>query len=216
MNLVLHLLIKNFGKVKSADIALNDMVVFVGDNNSGKTMIMQLIYGIRKELRNFPVPVSGAEISDFNGQYLIRCARNWFEEVEHYVNQYLEDNKLRIITDIFGRPIPVGEIKILLEYDTSLFYVCSVSELPNRGTEDQKTEIGIDIRQYENGENIKSCKSEIDSWSNLDDVVNETLMIIWRIILSGKNSVDSDQLFLPASRSGLQLLCFTGTILPEK
>ena len=46
--MVLHVIIKNFGRVKEADIALNDLVVFLGNNNSGKTMIMQLIYGIRK------------------------------------------------------------------------------------------------------------------------------------------------------------------------
>lgn len=206
MNLVLHLLIENFGKIESADIALNDMVVFVGNNNSGKTMVMQLIYGIREELKNISVPVSGAEKSDFNGQYLIRCARNWFREIESYVNRYLEINKMRIITDIFGNLIPVGKIKISLEYDGSLFYVCSVSDIPNRSTEVQKEALGIDIRQYENGENTKSFTSEIFRWDSLDDVVNETLLTIWRIILSGKDAMDSDQLFLPASRSGLQLL----------
>ena len=43
--MVLHIMIKNFGKIESADIALHDLVVFVGNSNSGKTMVMQLIYG---------------------------------------------------------------------------------------------------------------------------------------------------------------------------
>ena len=54
--MVLHLIIRNFGRVEFADIALDNFVVFAGNNNSGKTMVMQLIYGLRKELRNFLVP----------------------------------------------------------------------------------------------------------------------------------------------------------------
>ena len=48
--MVFHLKVKNFGKIEYADISLSNFVVFVGNNNSGKTMMMQLIYGIRDEL----------------------------------------------------------------------------------------------------------------------------------------------------------------------
>lgn len=41
MKKILH--IRNFGKIKQADIDLQEFVLFVGDNNSGKTYIMQLI-----------------------------------------------------------------------------------------------------------------------------------------------------------------------------
>ena len=43
--MVFHLKVKNFGKIEYADISLSNFVVFVGNNNSGKTMMMQLIYG---------------------------------------------------------------------------------------------------------------------------------------------------------------------------
>ncbi len=89
--MVLHIMIKNFGKVESADIALNDLVVFVGNNNSGKTMVMQLIYGIREKLRNFPVTDTGVKKSDLNGQYLIRCAQDWFRAIEVQINDYLAE-----------------------------------------------------------------------------------------------------------------------------
>ncbi len=92
--MVVHMVIKDFGKVKSADISLDNLIVFAGSNNSGKTMVMQLIYGVRKELDNFPVPVFAAKSTELNGQYLIRCDQAWFETVESQVNQYLEENKL--------------------------------------------------------------------------------------------------------------------------
>lgn len=202
--MVLHLKVKNFGKIESADISLNNLVVFVGNNNSGKTMMMQLIYGIRKELMKFPIPVDGVEKSELNGQYLIRCANGWFKELEFYINEYLASNKARIVKDIFGIEIPAEEIKIVLENKDSAYYVCSFSEFPGAG--DKMTQIDIDIRQYDNGDNTKSFKSRIDNGDNSDDVLNGALKTIWEIILSGKITTDSEQLFLPASRSGLQLL----------
>ena len=42
--------IRNFGKIKSAEINLSGFSVLVGNNNSGKTYLMQLIYGIRRNL----------------------------------------------------------------------------------------------------------------------------------------------------------------------
>ena len=88
-----------------ADIALDNFVVFAGNNNSGKTMVMQLIYGLRKELRNFLVPVTGVKQTDMNGQYLIRCDQEWFQKVELEINKFLEQDKERIIDNIFGVPI---------------------------------------------------------------------------------------------------------------
>ena len=113
--MTLRFIIKNFGKIESADISLSNLVVFVGNNNSGKTLVMQLIYGIRKEIYNNLVPVTGIRKSDLNGQLLVRCDREWFTEVESRVNEYLAENKSRIIEDIFGIPISIGEIKLAIE-----------------------------------------------------------------------------------------------------
>lgn len=204
--MILHLIIKNFGRVESADISLNNMVVFVGNNNSGKTLVMQLIYGIIKELRNIPVPVSGIKQSDLNGQYLIRCDQDWFKEVELQINRYLAENKSRFIEDIFGSSISTEEIKIALEGAESAYFVSSISEYRNREAGDQKKGINIDILQYENGENIKSFERQIWDLDSLDDAIKDSLEAVWRIILSGEITMDSRQIFLPASRSGLQLL----------
>lgn len=204
--MALHLILKDYGKIQSADITLNNLIVFVGNNNSGKTMMMQLIYGITKELLDISVPVGGTKESDLNGQFLIRCGQEWFKIVEQYINEYLADNKERLMKDIFGLAIPTGEVKIALEDESSLYYVCSISKIAIRGSEDQNIPIAIDILQNENGVSTKSFKSQIDDWDSLDDVRNQTLKAVWRIILTGDANPDFTQLFLPASRSGLQLL----------
>lgn len=204
--MVLHLLIKNFGKVVSADISLSNLVVFVGNNNSGKTMVMQLIYGLRKELSNLVLPLSGVKSSDSNDQYLLQCSKEWFQELELQVNRYLAENKSRIMEDIFGVSVYTEEIKIALEGMESAKFVTSISRYLDRDEDGQKAGISIDTRQYEDGKSINSFINRIPTGSYLGDGKSEALRIVWQIILTGTADSDSEQLFLPASRSGLQLL----------
>ena len=42
--MIIH--VRGFGKIESADIDMSNLVIFVGENNSGKTYLMQLIYGL--------------------------------------------------------------------------------------------------------------------------------------------------------------------------
>lgn len=204
--MALHIKIKNFGKVKTADILLSNLVVFVGNNNSGKTMVMQLIYGLRKELEDFRVTAIGAKVSDSNGQYLIQCNSDWFKEVELQINRYLAENKARIIESIFGVPILAEEIAVTIEGMEYTKFVSSVSEYQDRDSGEQKAGISIDILQYEDGKNTGSFKNRISAEGRSDDAMSDALNAVWRVILTGKADVDSGQLFLPASRSGLQLL----------
>lgn len=38
--------VKNFGKIEEADVEIAPLTLFVGDNNSGKSYMMTLIYGL--------------------------------------------------------------------------------------------------------------------------------------------------------------------------
>ena len=44
-NWVLH--VKNFGKIKSADVEVKPLTLFVGDNNSGKSYLLSLIWSLK-------------------------------------------------------------------------------------------------------------------------------------------------------------------------
>ncbi|MDE7325782.1 MAG: ATP-binding protein [Lachnospiraceae bacterium] len=189
-----------------AEITLDNFVVFVGNNNSGKTMVMQLIYGLRKELENFIAPVTGIKQTEMNGQYLIRCDQGWFKEVELGINKYLDQNKSRIIGDIFGMSISAEELRVELKEKESTYFVSSVSKYQDEEWKERKNGIHVDILQYENGESVKAFENQISDSIYLEDAVKEVPQIIWRVILSEKNTLDLEQLFLPASRSGLQFL----------
>lgn len=204
--MVFHLIVENFGKVEYANISLNNLVVFVGNNNSGKTMIMQLIYGIRNELIDISVPTDGVEQSNLGGQYLIRCGKNWFAQVEAYVNRYLADNRTRIMQNIFGTPVNVETIKVTLENEDSSYYVCSISETVIDNAETPKNGVDIEILQYDNTEKAKAYTKTIDTKEYEGDEIKEAVKAVWAIMLSGNKVLNSKQLFLPASRAGLQML----------
>ncbi len=204
--MVLHVILKNFARVKEADIALNNLVFFVGNNNSGKTMVMQLIYGIRKELELFPVSGEKARTSELNGQFLVRCDREWFEEAQSRINSYLDQNKSRILTEIFGTSISADEIRISLEYERAEYFVTSISEYQSRDFAEQTTKLLLETRQYKKDKDLPPFCRQITDWNQGDDVEREAVKDVWKIILSGETSLNAGQLFLPASRSGLQLL----------
>ena len=44
--------IKNLGPIREADIALNDLTIIAGKNNSGKTYISYALYGFLNRFRS--------------------------------------------------------------------------------------------------------------------------------------------------------------------
>lgn len=44
--------VKNFGKIKEAKIDISNFTMFVGENNSGKTYMIQSIYGILNSIEH--------------------------------------------------------------------------------------------------------------------------------------------------------------------
>lgn len=38
--------VENFGKIAEADVSISPLICFVGDNNSGKSYLMSLLWGI--------------------------------------------------------------------------------------------------------------------------------------------------------------------------
>ena len=104
--------VKKFGKIKSANIDISNFTMFVGNNNSGKTYMMQLIYGVLKEI---------PRINDTLKSFFIDIAKqdvieqNSFVRYEEKVNQYLMQNKENIVLRTFHRNIPIEALYVKLE-----------------------------------------------------------------------------------------------------
>lgn len=94
MSLILH--VRNFGKIKSADIDLGNYTLFVGDNNSGKSYIMQLIYMLPDVIDILP----DAKIEYTLEYHQIKVTQKMIDQIVYEWNRNLEDEKT-ISGDVF-------------------------------------------------------------------------------------------------------------------
>lgn len=120
--------VRNFGKIEYAEVDIDGFSVFVGNNNSGKTYLMQLIYGVRTRLRKYA--------KDFESIYLDRIRKaaenkrvildaDTAKDLEAFVNEVLKKNKEKIVQEIFHESLSIEQlyIRLLFEKDEKLEYL---------------------------------------------------------------------------------------------
>lgn len=118
MEVMFH--VRNFGKIKSADVNISNFALFVGNNNSGKTLLMELIYAVLESITEFnalkyvsiKLPMIGSDsfIVGKEECLLIICA----------FNEYLKECGTEIIREYFNsNTLSVAEVNI---------EVCNVDE----------------------------------------------------------------------------------------
>lgn len=205
--------VSDFGKIKHAEVTLGDFVLFVGDNNSGKTLMMQLLYGVLIELDHI-VTVKGIETQ---GENKFVYGAEWFRNMEARVNDYLRVNKRKIIRGIFHKDFEIGEMYVRL-VDIKETYICEMREYEYDEIGGEKGDIatktsGMQVNIYMadvNG-NKQRRKSGLFFRYHPDAATLERVLTsqIWKMLFFfGETAgvVNSGSLFLPASRTGLQLL----------
>ncbi|MDE6604348.1 MAG: ATP-binding protein [Lachnospiraceae bacterium] len=151
--------VSDFGKIKHAEVVLGDFTLFVGDNNSGKPFMMQLLYGVLIELGNVEPTVNGIETQ---GENELVYGAEWLKDMETRANDYLSEKRAHIYAaDVKGHK--------------------------------QRRRSGILFHYHPDRRTLRRVLASQ----------------IWRMIsFLGKSvrGVNGDLLFLPASRTGLQLL----------
>lgn len=112
--------IENFAKISSADVGITPLMCFVGDNNSGKSYLMSLLWGILtlgKEL--FPKSSSGSPIYRKCEKWLRDNVNNTVEIddeiIDLYIqwfNELLNNNKKVFLQRIFNYTVDAEKIEI--------------------------------------------------------------------------------------------------------
>ena len=126
--MIIH--IRNFGKIESADIDLNNLVIFVGENNSGKTYIMQLIYGLFSFFysTDFNSFLSKFDKLSINDEKTVVKNNNtvFYEVLQDEFNSFLNENKDLIIENTFHtRNLSINSLSVefkKISDDISLVY----------------------------------------------------------------------------------------------
>ena len=134
MNCSWTLHVENFAKINSADIQLSPLLCFVGDNNSGKSYIMSLLWGILNLGKNlFPTVPSDSKKYKECEQWLKKHINEQVEITDDTAEMYLEwfnellaNRKSDLLKKIFNYEVSAGRIiikdlkrfeKVNLEWD---------------------------------------------------------------------------------------------------
>ena len=125
-NWILH--VKNFGKIKSADIEVKPLTLFVGDNNSGKSYLLSIIWYLKsyivssavfgnyeKELQRETYSSLSSKIKNFISKSSSETEVITIDSelLEIFINRQLKNNKTNIINSLFNYDkINIDEIYI--------------------------------------------------------------------------------------------------------
>ena len=216
--------VENFAKIESAKICVDNYTVLVGENNSGKTFLMQLVQGVGKKMVNF---IDETIMNEFLVEETVLYKHYLISEknvskITTFINEKLMVEKEHIIKENFGKDITVGSLYIDISMDEKTAYDLvildskgfdkkNLLEVVNKvkldgsiveamgkfpGTELSK--MGMCIVNRKNKETKENKVISIDAIECDNDII---------LFREGLRSImEPESLFLPASRTGLLLL----------
>lgn len=120
--------VRNFGKIEYAEAGINGFSVFVGNNNSGKTYLMQLIYGLRKNLAKYAKNLQSSHLDrmrEASKKGIIRLDADTVKDLEAFLNEILDKKKENIVLETFHEKIDIGElyVRIVIEEEETMEYL---------------------------------------------------------------------------------------------
>ncbi len=222
---------RDFGKIKSAEVDIGGFSVFVGNNNSGKTYVMQLIYGIWRNLAKY------LNDEDLYRKYFVQMEEQaasgkiildagWIETLEKFYNELLQKYKEQIVLDTFYEKMEIGQIyvRFLMEENErfELFFLYGnsrgekweavleqLAEFERMGVIQRKEHLRalqIDETRFAMlGFHIANEKKRlVRSYINFPTEFMQPMLI--RISADLLLDLSFESLFLPASRTGLFML----------
>ncbi|MDE6245887.1 MAG: AAA family ATPase [Treponemataceae bacterium] len=128
------LCVNDFGKIKDAKITISPLTLFVGDNNSGKSYLMILIYGLLnakfyfdgfkfdKTSENFLKckNIINLLLNNVNDEYKLN--RDDVVHFQNFLTEILETNKEEFIANLFNKSISIGKLSVHFPNDSSFSF----------------------------------------------------------------------------------------------
>ena len=214
MNQQWTLHVEDFARIKSADIEISPLMCFVGDNNSGKSYIMSLLWGILTKCKMLfdgqkpnesPIYAECYRwLSEHIGQEVVidsaveKLYLNWF-------NELLSEYKKELMLQIFNYDVPIKKLKIqdfkhhkkLLvkidnnPYDNKLKFI----ERKELLRDDEFDRIALEIP-------LKEEVLPISLWRANIFICIHLIMMDWIKMFP---NIDAPPMYFPASRTGFLL-----------
>lgn len=210
-----YISVKNFGKISSARINISNFTVFVGNNNSGKTQLMELIYAVIKHVSaltpDIDIPGIGGIDAFYVGEEGIRL-------LNKQVNEHLAEHINEIVDETFNSSVPIEEVKVEFmdpdaEYEIYFLTDRTIDYLLDKHiiSQESLTKMIVNKGQFYGAFVLKNGSHMPEKHrfgNNVPIKVAKSIEIgeILGDIMGGSSPVSSNMLFLPASRMGLMLL----------
>lgn len=134
--------VKNFGKIEEASVEVAPLTLFVGDNNSGKSYMMTLIYGLLTMdflLDNFEIDedsdaykrcceVVRKMIPEENAQEYC-LSSDQIKLFENLINETIENNKDSFLLSLFNKEMNAQKIEIIFVDNCQMkFYISNYDD----------------------------------------------------------------------------------------
>lgn len=220
--MIIH--VRNFGKIESADIDMSNFTIFVGENNSGKTYLMQLIYGVIDSLivnaNDFKFFAAYENIIKLDKEEVTIKAEDseFFIIIQNCINKFLDNNKDMIIERIFHtKNLKIEALWIelnSLEYDYTFKLIKNGNLVNNGGGFTVSLPVysgeyfGCDIIYGTNS----VAKVDVGIGISINEIEECVNQVFFDLILTYDLNINdfivgyAPILYLPASRSGIMLL----------
>lgn len=138
--------VTDFGKIEKADIQVSPLTLFVGDNNSGKSYMMTLIYGLlylEIFFQKYEIDTESAEFLNCceildrvlslneDGENTYTLSEEEIISLQELLNQILQNNKDRFLRNLFNREMQIG--RLWLEFSKDSHYELKVEHMNRIG-----------------------------------------------------------------------------------
>lgn len=206
--------VQDYGKIKSAEIEIAPLTLFVGDNNSGKSYLLTLLWGI--ENLGIESLIGKKYVETIEVEELIKWINVQIEAtiakrthkvsisgiidlLEKVLNQEIRKNKGKFVKSLFNnKSVEIGSLRIDLKKLENTIICFQIDE--NYG----------DISFYTDGRRkygFGSSFIEDESYKTMDELKWFMIVAMYSLIMDlGMNENIRDTcIYLPAARTGFML-----------
>ena len=205
------LLVEDYGKIKSAEIEIAPLTLFVGDNNSGKSYLLSLLWGIEN------LGIETILGDDFMEMEQAESLKQWIwkqidiaietkenivsissvsDMMEELLNLQLEKNKNKFVKSIFNsEDVEIGRLVIK-------FTDIKKQNIYFKMNENETMKIYVD--QQENNILIYDVKTNGNGLRKLTNVNMSFITLLYYLVI-GIEKNEEGYIYLPSARTGFML-----------
>lgn len=208
--------IKNFGKIKDAEIHDSSLRFIVGNNNSGKSYLMTLLWGIEKITDDILGDKNDIDLSTWiseenynqilnGGQYEFYFL-DYKDIISCYINLFLQKEKDKLVSKLLNfKNVKIEELSMTFEFEKNEKFMIYNNGIANKKQHEVLTP-GACINLYVNSIEHQISLDNIDRTSIKSQrlsVLREIVHILLESIFIGHK--DGKAVYLPAARTGFML-----------